>query len=365
MKVLILHPDFRDPGGVSSYYRKMKGNYKFPVEHYITGRRPGENGRFAQGVRLINDYAKFLIKVSRGDHDIVHVNPSLDPRSFLRDGVFVILARLFNKKTIVFFHGWIEEFEKKISGNGTRRFKYLYGNADAIIVLAEKFKKVLESWGCRQPIYREVIVMDDDIFNGFDLRQGIEDRLKSEKWRILFLSRVVREKGIYEAIESFSILVKKYPQIELIIAGDGKELENVKSFVKENGIPNIIFAGYVVGEDKYNLLKSSHVFFFPTYYGEGFPNTIVEAMTFGLPVVTRPVGGIADFFRNGEHGFATESKDPAVFADIMENLLNDRELYRRISLQNRQYAEENLLASQAASRLEKVYESVLGKGVKT
>jgi glycosyltransferase involved in cell wall biosynthesis len=359
MKVLILHPDFADPGGVSSYYRKLKGNYAFPVEHYITGRRPGENGRLAQAVRLIQDYAKFLLKVGSGNHDIVHVNPSLDPRSFLRDGVFVILARLFNKKTVAFFHGWDDAFAEKITDDGARRFKYLYGNADAIVVLAEKFKKKLESWGCKQPIYREVIVMDDDVFNGFDIERGIEDRLKSEKWRILFLSRVVREKGIYETIEAVSMLAGKYPQIELVVAGDGKELENVKSFVKEKAAPNIIFAGYVTGEDKYRLLKSSHVFFFPTYYGEGFPNTIVEAMTFGLPVVTRPVGGIADFFRNGEHGFATESKDPAVFAAILEDLLKDRQLYRRISLFNRQYAKENLLASQAALRLEKVYETVL------
>jgi glycosyltransferase involved in cell wall biosynthesis len=118
--------------------------------------------------------------------------------------------------------------------------------------------------------------------------------------------------------------------------------------------------GYVVGQEKYRLLESSHILCFPTY-SEGFPNTIVEAMAFGIPVVTRPVGGIADFFKNGENGFATDSKDPIVFVNLMEKLLVDEDLYRKISLYNYQYAEENLVASQAASRLEKIYKSILFK----
>jgi glycosyltransferase involved in cell wall biosynthesis len=360
MKILLLHPDFKDPGGVSAYYKKLESRHTCSVDHYITGKRPGEKGDISKYFRLINDYGKYINKIRNNNYDIIHVNPSLDPRSFLRDGVFLRIAQMYKKKTVAFFHGWDEMFEKKISNTGIWLFKYLYGNVDTFIVLAESYKKKLESWGCRQPIHREVIVMDDDILQGLDIHQAIERRMKSEKWRILFLSRILKEKGIYETIDAVSILVGKYPQIELIVAGDGKELENAKSYVRNHSIPNVIFMGYVVGQEKYRLLESSHILCFPTY-SEGFPNTIVEAMAFGIPVVTRPVGGIADFFKNGENGFATDSKDPIVFVNLMEKLLVDEDLYRKISLYNYQYAEENLVASQAASRLEKIYKSILFK----
>jgi glycosyltransferase involved in cell wall biosynthesis len=89
------------------------------------------------------------------------------------------------------------------------------------------------------------------------------------------------------------------------------------------------------------------------------PGSVVEAMAFGLPVITRPVGGIADFFKDGEHGFITSSRRPDVFADLMERLLGNKKLYKKISLLNFQYAQSNFLASGAAARLEKIYDSVL------
>jgi glycosyltransferase involved in cell wall biosynthesis len=153
-------------------------------------------------------------------------------------------------------------------------------------------------------------------------------------------------------------LQAKYSNIELIIAGDGDELDNVKSFVHNLSIPNVFFRGYIEGEEKKRVLESSHILCFPSY-GEGMPNVVIESMAFGLPVVTRSVGGIPDFFINEKNGFMTTSKDPHVFAHLIEKLLINEGLYKKISLYNYQYAKSNFMASQAALRLEKIYKSVL------
>jgi glycosyltransferase involved in cell wall biosynthesis len=358
MKVVILHPDFSDPGGVAKYYTKLKDKFTIPVQHCIMGRRPEEKGFLSIIYRMIYDYAFFLKNLKKNKCEIILVNPSLDFKSFVRDGIFLLLARTLKKKTIVFFRGWHEAFEFKLKRNYLWLFKYLYGSANAFIVLSGEFKKKLEAWGFTQPIYCEVTVTDDNVLNGFDINDTITERLKSEKWRILFLSRIIKTKGIYETIEAFTLLQTKYPKLELIIAGDGDELESVKSFVRNLSISNILFTGYVNGEEKNKILKSAHILCFPSY-SEGLPNTIIESMAFGLPIVTRLVGGITDFFKNGEHGFATTSKKPEVFADFVERLLKDRALYRKISLCNYEYAMSNFLASSAARRLEKIYESLL------
>lgn len=358
MKVLILHPDYKDPGGVAKYYLKLKDKFTLPVEHYITGIRPGEKGILSRIYRMMDDYCRFVVRLKRHQYEIIHINPSLSPKAFLRDGVFLLLARMYKKKTVVFFRGWQESFAIKIQRYLLWLFKFFYGKANVFIVLSEKIGKNLETWGCSQPIYREVTIADDATLKEFDFYKALNDRQRSEKWYVLFLARIVKEKGIYETIEAVSILQTKYPNIELVIAGEGSELENVKAFVAKQGISNIIFTGYVSGEDKKRIYESSHIFCYPTYHGEGLPNAIIESMAFGIPIITRPVGGIVDFFEDKKHGFLSNSQDPDIIANLVERLLVDKMLYKKISLFNYQYAQSNFLASQAAVRLEEIYKSV-------
>ena len=61
-------------------------------------------------------------------------------------------------------------------------------------------------------------------------------------------------------------------------------------------------------------------------------NVLLEAMAFGLPVITRPVGDMKDFFQQGQMGFITDSKDPQVLADYIRALAVDLELRKRISI---------------------------------
>jgi len=172
------------------------------------------------------------------------------------------------------------------------------------------------------------------------------------------LARITKGKGIYETIDAVCILNKKYRNLELVIAGNGNELNAVMSYAKEINIDNVIYTGNVRGITRKMLLKTACIFCMPTY-SEGMPNSIVEAMSYGLPIITRPVGGIIDFFKNGEHGFSSFSKDPQTYANFIEILLNDEQLYRRISLSNYKYAISNFLASEAAKRLERIYKSTL------
>jgi glycosyltransferase involved in cell wall biosynthesis len=98
---------------------------------------------------------------------------------------------------------------------------------------------------------------------------------------------------------------------------------------------------------------------FPTFHGEGMPNAVLEAMAFGLPVITRPVGGLADFFETGRMGYLTESKDPLVLAKLIENLLENEALRKQMSEFNLAYARNHFLSDKVASRLLKIYDDVM------
>jgi len=359
MKVLITHPDFEDQGGVSNLYKRLQNKFTIPILHLIVGKRTKEKGFLSRIFRMFHDYYKFVNCLKINNIDLVHINPSLDLKSFIRDGMFVFLARINKKKTVVFFHGWQKSFEANIERNFIWMFKFFFGKSDAFIVLADEFGKKLERWGIVQPIYQEVNVIDEDDLAGFDIQNALKKRQSSEKWYVLFLSRIVRNKGIYETIEAVSLLKAKYPMIELIVAGEGEELENVKSFVRNRKMSNVTFVGYVRHEEKRYIFEKSYVFCFPTYYGEGLPLSVIEAIAYGLPVVTRAVGGVADFFKNEEHGYITESKEPAVFANYIEKLFLNKRLYENISCYNFSFGKKWFLASKLAKRLEGIYSKIL------
>ncbi|MHA1410842.1 MAG: glycosyltransferase family 4 protein, partial [Candidatus Odinarchaeia archaeon] len=333
MRVLITHPDFKDRGGVSNLYKRLQNKFNIPILHFVVGKRPREKFFFSRLYRMFYDYYKFMLCIKMENIDLVHLNPSLDLKSLIRDGFFFRLAKIMKRKTVVFFHGWQKKTETLINHNFIWMFKFFFGDVEAFIVLADEFKETLKRWGISQPIYKVVNVIDEDEIEGFNIQDAIEKRQKSRKWYVLFLSRIIKNKGVYEAIMAMSQLNNKYPTIELIIAGDGEELNNVVSFVQNNKIPNVTFAGYVRGDEKRHIFENSHVFCFPTY-SEGLPGSIIEAIAYGLPIITRPVGGIADIFKNGTHGFVTESLNPIIYARLIEKLFLNKELYKKISLSN-------------------------------
>lgn len=354
MKILILHPDATDPGGVTAHYQKLEGKFSIPVGHLVIGARPGEQGFWRKIKRLLRDLRLFIDMIKKENYTIVHLNPSLDPKALFRDGFFIMAAKLWRKKVLVFFHGWIIRYEKQIQTHWRWLFRSVFGRADAFIVLSQAFKHRLGIWIGAKPIHCEFTTLDDNDLLDFNINQVLEERLATKPYRILFMSRLLKEKGLYETIETSRLLFRDDLPVELIVAGDGPELAAARAYVSAKGPANVRFLGYVRDEKKIRVMRQSHLLCFPTY-GEGMPNAVIEAMGFGLPVITRPVGGLADFFQEGMHGFATESKDPLVFAGLIRRVLEDTELYRTIALNNFNFAQTHFKASKAARRLESIY----------
>ena len=220
-------------------------------------------------------------------------------------------------------------------------------NVDGAIVLAQHFKDKLLKYGFRNRILLTTTKVDDAFFGNYDV---IKDR-DYDKKNILFLARIVNTKGIYETVDTYALLKSKYKELTLTIVGDGPELDTLKKYVESKGLQDICFRGRLEGESIANEYKTANYFLFPSY-GEGMPAVVLEAMAFGLPVFTRKVGGLVDFFEDGKMGYITDSLDPKDFAEAMIPYLNDNELARKVSLHNAQYAKKNFMASQVAKELE-------------
>ncbi|RLB90461.1 MAG: glycosyltransferase family 1 protein [Deltaproteobacteria bacterium] len=356
-KILITLPSLKeDPGGVARYYNAvlpylLKSN-NFKIEIFEIGSTHGKNVFF----HPVNDQLKFIRKIRGVKLDIVHVNPSLNFKSFVRDALFIFWAKRKKNKVIGFFHGWTTKFEKKINGILKIFFNLTYKKADVFIVLASEFKTKLLSLKIDRPIHLLTTAVEELLVENFSIEKKIK-RIKTAKTtRLLFLSRLEKEKGIFETIDAFKLLLDKKYNITLSIAGDGSITKEVYGYIERLGLSNkIVMLGYVKGKEKIQIFTEHDIYCFPTYHGEGMPTSVLEAMAFGMPVITRPIGGIIDFFENGKMGYLCETIKPEEIADNIETIIGNKNRICEIALYNYDYAKKHFMASIVADKLLNIY----------
>jgi len=345
--VLVLCPPPSDPGGVAFYYHLVNKYFKsrrIALNFYYTGKGNGKISYLNRIFKTIFDL--YTLSKNLKHYDLLILNPSLDFKAVIRDGIFHLVSkRLYKKKTLVFFHGWKPDFEKKIDNYGQKMFKSTY-NFDKVCVLSTQIKKKLVQWG----IDLETITLETTVY------EQHESKADKDPFKIIFLSRFEEGKGCLEAIQTIEILIKEFPNTKLYMVGDGKMSEELMHYVNDHNLSKIVeFTGYLSGEKKYYLLDQCGIMLYPTYYGEGMPISLLEGMGMGLAIVTRPDGGIPDIIVNGENGFLVQSLAPNDFAKKIKYLFQNKNLWQAICNKNRRVAEEKFEIKNVARRLEKLY----------
>ncbi len=151
----------------------------------------------------------------------------------------------------------------------------------------------------------------DIIHNGVDaLKFSIKTNVKSAKKKyapngeklILYVGRLVHEKGVHVLIGAMPNVLSKMPNVKLIIVGEGGMKESLQREAYELGVSDkVLFAGFVDDETLRLLYKISDVAVFPSLY-EPFGIVALEAMAARLPVVVSDVGGLAEIVKHDETG---------------------------------------------------------------
>lgn len=357
MKVLMTTPHLEKSGGVASYCATLLTHFGCEVEYFAVGSPVAGETRGRTLCRLLGDYWQFYRTLRSGQHDIVHLNPSLGSKAVLRDGGNLLIAKLLGRKALVFVHGWNDQCEEMIRRRFPRLFRIVYFQSDAIAVLARHFCQQLQVLGYHRPIYLETAVIGDDLFSSVNAWSSEKER-EGGQFNILFLSRLEKAKGLYEAIEAYRILKEREPCVTMTVAGDGPERTEMQKYIATKAIADIAYIGWVTGEAKDAVFRAATAFLLPSY-SEGMPICVLEAMGYGLPIVTRAVGGLRDFFENGKMGEMVDSLDPRDFALALGQLVKDPDRRVQIRRYNREYARKRFVASKVAARLERIYRSVM------
>lgn len=168
----------------------------------------------------------------------------------------------------------------------------------------------------------------------------------------ILISRLIKEKGIYEYIEAAREIKRSNPDTEFILVGDrdlnpGSVDHSELIHWVEEGL--IEWPGHV--DDVRPWLRRAGVFVLPTYYREGIPKSILEAMAMGKPVITTNVPGCREAVSNGENGFLIKPKDVECLIKVMKHFIRKPEIIKKMGSKSRQLAVEKFNVTEVNKKI--------------
>lgn len=315
--ILQIGPSLKDNGGMVTVMKqiadsKIANKYKIiHIPTYIYGKKY---------LFLFSAICKIVFAKLKYRVDLAHVHMA-SYGSFYRKSLLINLCKILKIKIVVHVHGAC--FNKFYEGLGNKKKKYIskiLNKSEKLIVLSESWKQFFENIVPKEKI--------QILYNSVPLPEKKEQIMVNKTvFTALFLGRIGERKGVYDILE----IAKKLEKVNIIIAGDG-EKKKVKDIVEKNSLKNVTILDWLNEQEKEKYLKNADMYLLPSY-DEGLPMSVLEAMSYSLPVITTNVGGIPELIQNGENGILITPGDKKALEKSIIKLCEDCE-YRRSLGQN-------------------------------
>jgi len=273
-------------------------------------------------IGIILFWAKIFLEIKKVRPDVVHAQA-------LNTGVPALFAmKCFKIPYIVWGRGSDVYIPVRF---GDTLNQLILKNASAILALTNDMKTKINSF-----YSREIHVVP----NGIDIKQSNptsrSTEVKGRSKSIVFVGRLHQVKGVQYLLTAMKQIHEEIPDTRLILVGDGEERERLQRMVDDYKLDRCVeFVGRVPHEKIPEYLLLADIFVLPSL-SEGFPVTILEAMSCGLPIVASRVGGIPDILEDGVNGYMVEAKSSDELAERLTALLKNDEMRMKISNNNLQ-----------------------------
>lgn len=288
--------------------------------------------------------------------DILYYPPSGPNNAVYRDMMILLPTRWMFKKTIFHFHasGLSQHF-----GKGGAIFDCLFKKCFFYPDVAIRLSESCPDEGTAIHAKRTVIVP-----NGLPDEAETPNVIESKpELNILFIGLLEESKGELDLCRAVKELKSKGVKVKARIAGEFKTREykeTFMSFISENNLQeNVEYIGIIRGINKDAAFRKTDVFCFPSYFhSESFPLVLIEAMSYGIPIVATRWRGIVDMVEDGGNGYLVEIKSPHQVAEKLEILSSDIDLRKKMGQSARKIFEERYDMRQHLGLMEKIFDSI-------
>ena len=201
-------------------------------------------------------------------------------------------------------------------------------------------------------------------FNGIERNYDFRRQYAMDNEKIiLYVGRLVYEKGIQHLISAMPKILEGYHDAKLVIAGKGGMLDELKAQADYMGLSNkIYFTGYLNAKQVQKIYKCADIAVFPSTY-EPFGIVALEAMLAGVPTVVSDIGGLNEIIDHGVNGMKSYAGNANSIADSVLNLLYDKQLAANVAKKAKQKVKEEFNWTKIAQDTHYIYEKAICKTV--
>lgn len=358
-------------GGAQRYVFDLANNLKADFKVAVALGEQGNNGKLAKileknnieyftiphlkrSLSPVNDILAFfeIIKlIMFFKPNVIHLNSS-------KISVLGSIASLFVKtKTVYTVHGWV--FNEPLAA----WLKYFYLYAEKLTA-GLKNKIICVSEYDKQAALKNKIAPEEKLITIHNGIAPVNFYNKDEARKILnynsanlligSIGNLYKTKGFAYLIEAANILISNYRlPLTFIVIGDGSERKNLERLIKKYNLENnFILTGQI--DEASKLLPALDIYACSSVK-EGFPYSILEAMSAVLPIVTTDVGGISEMIEHEKTGLLVKPADAQNLANALRKLINDKNLQIELSKNAKQSVEQNFGLEKMVAATKKIY----------
>jgi glycosyltransferase involved in cell wall biosynthesis len=353
-KILFISPLPPPRGGIASWTEKifqygLSPQYSLHlVNTKIKGHRNIFDKTFLSVTEIMRNLNIIIVLIHQlifARPQLIHLNSSLSSFGIWRDLLCVLLAKIIKLPVVTHYHGHLPDFKKRLFGLNYAALKLLMHLTNINVVTNQVSYQYVQQF-----IKANCVVLpnfiEDNVFLKIPMPQFANDSL-----RAIFAGGITKAKGCLEILN----IAKRCPEIEFHLFGK-MHADVADEF---NNKPNNMFIHEVVNQETlWKEMQASDFLLFPSYT-EGFPLTVLEAMSVGLPIIATRVGAIPEMIDEGKGGFLVSPYHVDELCLAINKLSADRDLKITMGQYNRDKSFNTYRYAIVMEQLQQLYQEVL------
>jgi glycosyltransferase involved in cell wall biosynthesis len=283
---------------------------------------------------------------------IVHIHGAAKGSVFRKYFVFLLAKYVFRRKVLYHCHGSeIKNFYRNSNSLFKWIIQHFISHVDLLICLSKHWEEFFRE----NFKVRNIIVLENIVEPASEKKQLRKITLPL---KVLYLGYIGNRKGIFDLLDVLREHRESFEgQMELIVGGNG-EIKRLEDYLNTHNLHSLVkYEGWVAGEKKQRLLAESDVFILPSY-NEGLPLSILEAMSYNMPIISTPVGGITEIVLDNVNGFIVNPGDKFAIYDRLKKIVESPEIIQDMGKESGKLVVP-YYAESVIPKLESIYHRIL------
>lgn len=274
---------------------------------------------------------------------ILYLNSRFEPVGTTRDFITVLIIKLFyirKVKIVIKTHGSdVSILQRETFFYRKMVIPFVRKHVDAWFFLSNEEKEMVRIYD--EALARKIFITANIVDPGrsvaslaFRKKYSLDER----KFKVLFVGRIVREKGVFTLLQSIPMLTDKEDCL-FVFVGDGPDMEALKKNAESLQVMKYVrFPGFVPDQECDHFYANADILAFPTYFNEGFPMALFKSVAAGLPVITTRIRAAKDHLISPDNVLWVDGESPESVANAISTLYDNHALRKAMSENNRQIA---------------------------